>query len=177
VKGRVTLLMLAAVVALACGDSAVPALPPDPRSVQPVPPPPSEQLEEATILVPGRRDLLQKLSGARTQWRGAAPHEYRLTVAKECFCDRGTPFQSHVRGIVVVSGTGGVRSRGIGVEPALRTVESLFTETERLIRSNADEVTVVFAPRLGYPARISVDRWRNAVDDEWTWATVLTSLD
>src|SRR4051812_11019842 len=99
-----TLLMVAVVVALGGGDSRMPAPPPGPRTVQPVPPPPLEQLEEATILVPARRDLLHKLSGARTLWRGSAPHEYRLTVAKECFCDRGTPFQSRVRGTVVLSG-------------------------------------------------------------------------
>jgi hypothetical protein len=121
--------------------------------------------------------MLQALDGARTLWRAAAPHEYRLVVSKDCYCDRGTPFESRVRGAAVVSGTGGVRSWGIAVEPELRTVESLFTDAERLIRSEADEVAVVFDPGLGYPSRISVDRWRHAIDDEWEWTAVLTPLE
>jgi hypothetical protein len=76
----------------------------------------------------------------------------------------------------VVFGTGGQRAGGI-VEPELRTVESLFTEAERLIRSDAEEVTVVFDRTLGFPTRISVDRWRNAVDDEWAWTAVLTLVE
>ena len=76
----------------------------------------------------------------------------------------------------MVSGTGGERARGI-VEPELRTVESPFTEAERLIRSDADAVTLAFDRRLGFPARISVDRWRGAVDDEWTWTAALTQVD
>ena len=120
--------------------------------------------------------MLRQLDEARDRWRRTAPQEYRLTVSKSCECDIGTPFQSHIRGTAVVSSNGGLRTGGI-VEPKLRSVESLFMEAERLIRSDADEVTLVFDPRFGFPARISVDQWRNAVDDEWGWTAVVTLVD
>ena len=172
----ITLLGLVAALTLGCGDTSVPPPPSDPQSVRPVPPPAPEQLEPATSLPQARHGMLRELDEARRLWRRTAPHEYRLTVSKECSCDRGTPFKAHIRGTVVVSGTGGERAGGI-VEPELRTVESLFTEAERLIRSDAEAVTLVFDRRLGFPARISVDRWRSAVDDEWTWTAALTLVD
>ena len=35
------------------------------------------------------------------------------------------------------------------LQPALRTVEMLFSEADRFIRSSADQVTVIFDQRLG----------------------------
>jgi len=186
---RLRAVLTVVVLAVACGPADVPNLPPDPRSVQPVPlsaqrpvqravPPPRRwKLEPLQTLTPERTDLLQALNAARSAWRATAPNEYRLVVSKKCFCDAGVPFESRVRSKVVVFGAGGVRSWGQPVEPELRKVEMLFAEADRLIRSDAEGVTVRFAPRLGYPARISVDRWRDGQDDEWTWIAVLTVLE
>jgi hypothetical protein len=67
-----------------------------------------------------------------------------LVVSQECFCDAGTPFESTVERREVIAASGGVRSYGRAVEPELRTVEMLFAEAERLIRSNAEGVQVIF---------------------------------
>ena len=175
---RVTLIGLAAVVALGCGNVDPPPLPREAR-VQSVPAsnPPGNprELEQATVLAPIRQALLEELNRARTLWDDAAPREYQLTVSQACFCDAGTPFKSRVRGTHVVSGTGGLRSAGRRVEPELRTVDALFDEAERLIRSNAEGVAVRFDSDFGYPALIEVDRWRDAFDDEWTWSVEMSA--
>jgi hypothetical protein len=134
------------------------------------------QFEAADTLAPARRALLQQLSDARKTWRGATPHEYRLVASLECFCAPVT-FESQVRDGVVVSGRGGVRGQRMRVVPELRTVESLFAEAERVIRGNLDLVTVVFDSRLAYPSHISVDRSRDASDDEWEWTAVVTPVE
>ena len=50
------------------------------------------------------------------------------------------------------------------------------TEAERAAESQAEEVTVSFDPRFHYPARIDIDRWRGAIDDELAWVAELTVL-
>jgi hypothetical protein len=98
-----------------------------------------------------------------------------LVVSRECYCDRGTPFESEVEGGRVTAAVGGVRSFGLAMNPELRTVEMLFAEAERLLRSNAEEVQIVFDGRRGYPSVIAVDRWRDSADDEWTWRATLSA--
>jgi hypothetical protein len=100
-----------------------------------------------------------------------------LVVSRECFCDAATSFESLVEGVEVIAASGGVRSFGRAVEPDLRTVERLFAEAERLIRSNAEDVQVVFDDQRGYPSVIAVDRWRDGFDDEWTWRARLSVVD
>jgi hypothetical protein len=78
---------------------------------------------------------------------------------------------------VVVSKAGGVRSWGRAVEPSLRTVDMLFSQADRVIRSNAEEVAVEFNDRLGYPTRIRVDYRGDMEDDERTWVAVIKVLD
>jgi hypothetical protein len=143
---------------------------------KPAPPPAPEQIEPARALKPEREDLLRALESARRRWKASSPRTYRLVVSRECFCDAGTPFESKVESGRVIAASGGVRSFGRAVDPELRTVEMLFSEADRLIRSNAEDVQVVFDDRHGYPSAIEVDRWRDTIDDEWTWRAKLSVI-
>ena len=124
-----------------------------------------------------RHGLLLALERSRLRWHAAAPRRYRLVVSRDCHCDAGTPFDSEVeRGRVVAAG-GGVRTFGRAVEPELRSAEMLFAEADRLIRSDAESVQVVFDIWFGYPSVIAVDRWRDGIDDEWTWRAELSIVE
>jgi len=162
-----------------CEQPALPQLPPDPRLARPAPPPPPEQIEPQPVhtLTPERQGQLRLLEIARRRWQDTSLRHYRLVVSRECFCDAGTPFESEVEGGRVITAVGGFRSRGVALTPELRTVEMLFAEAERLIRSNAEDVRVVFDDQRGYPSMMAVDRWRNAADDEWTWRATLSVVE
>ena len=120
--------------------------------------------------------MLSAIEGARQRWLANSPRAYRLVVSQECFCDAGTPFESLVERGNIIAATGGVRSFEKAVEPELRTVEALFAEAERLIRSNVDDVGVTFDDQFGYPSSIDVDQWRGPLDDEWTWRAKLSAV-
>ena len=167
------------VLTVGCEQPALPQLPPDPRVAKSAPPSPPEQIEPQPVLTltPERQRQLRLLDGARRRWQGTSPRHYRLVVSRECFCDAGTPFESEVVRGRVTTAAGGVRRSGLMLTPELRTVEMLFTEAERLLRSNAEDVQVVFDDQWAFPSAIAVDRWRGASDDEWTWRAALTVVE
>ena len=163
------------VLTVGCEQPALLQLPPDPRLAKPAPPPPPEQFDPvpARTLTPERQNLLRSLERARRLWQGTAPRTYRLVVSRECYCHRATPLESTVERGAVVAAAGGMRDFGLALTPELRTVDMLFAEAQRLLRSNADDVQVLFDEQRGYPSVIAIDRWRDGADDEWTWrATV-----
>jgi hypothetical protein len=165
----------AVIVCLAgCGfESSTPQLPPGPFE----PAPPTHYRARDLRHQPSDRTKLRaQLEAAHTYWNIERPMTYELTVTLQCFCDRGVPSISRVTGVTVVRGTGGHRSDSRSVGPSLRTVESLFSEARRAIYSDADEVAVEFDPRFSYPTRITIDQWRDSVDDEVEWIAQLRVL-
>ncbi len=94
---------------------------------------------------------------------------YRYTLDVDCFCPGGR-FDVVVRnGEVVQShrvGSGGFG--GSGVPPGGLTIDGLFTVVSQARGSSppADNVTVSYDERYGYPQRISIDQFVDAVDDE-----------
>ncbi len=94
---------------------------------------------------------------------------YRYTLEVDCFCPWGR-FDVVVRnGEVVQSrrvGSGGFG--GSGVPPGGLTIDGLFTVVSQARGSSppADNVTVSYDERYGYPQRISIDQFVDAVDDE-----------
>ena len=173
---RLTAFFAVLALTAGCGEAGLPDLP-NPHEAKP--PRAARVLEPigpAPALTVERLDMLSAVEGARQRWLANSPRAYRLVVSQECFCDAGTPFESRVEGGNVIAATGGVRSFEKPVKPELRTVEALFAEAERLIRSNVDDVSVAFDDRFGYPSSIVVDQWREALDDEWTWRVKLTAV-
>jgi hypothetical protein len=110
-------------------------------------------------------------AGPRDAWHAAGIDSYTVTVDRMCFCPEVGPLTVTVAGDEVVS----VRRRGEEIaldDPALEswplTVEDLFDEVDDAERT-ADDVVVSYDTELGYPTRIAIDRWKNAVDDEVTF--------
>lgn len=171
--------MFTALVVLTIGCAqALPEAPVDawlPKAVQSLPD--LEPFGAAPTLSAERRELLKALSSARRRWQTMAPPAYRLAVSRRCFCEAGTPFESTVRRGVVVLASGGLRTEARAVEPEIRTVERLFAEAERLVRSNVDDVKVSFDPQYGYPSIMDVDWYEDVTDDEWTWRAKLSVIE
>ena len=173
------LLAMATVAALCfgCGRSELPPIAGEsPRVVTPPGNPRNLRLVPIQNLSPQRRAMLVALEAARVRWRTATPGAYRLVVSQRCFCRPPTPVESEIRNGILESTAGGEWGSGRPVEPSLRTVDMLFAEADRVIHSDADEVSVEFDSRMGYPRRIEIDPWKNSADDEWTWFAELTVL-
>ena len=75
--------------------------------------------------------------------------------------------EGRVTSAVVVDST--TAGKGGVVEPAggWPTVDSVFARVAGA-RISSDSVDISYDPRFHFPNRAFVDRWRNAVDDEWT---------
>lgn len=170
-----TLAVTGVVVSLAgCGfELSTPPLPPEPfeqkTSTQ-------SQLRDRRHQPSARTALLGQLDAAQAYWSVEGPMTYELTVSLRCFCDPGVPYISRVAGVTVERSTGGHWRDGRSWGPPLRTVELLFSEARRAAYSDADDVKVEFDPRLRYPARISIDEWRESFDDEVEWVARFISI-
>ena len=81
----------------------------------------------------------------------------------------GRQFVSLVRGIEVVRSSGGYWPNGRDLAPRMRTVEGLFLEAWAIVSVPADEVSITFDERFGYPKELVADRIKSAIDDEIGW--------
>lgn len=145
-------------------------LPPPPN---PWEPPPAARARQRPS---DRRELLANLYEHRQLWQKERPRAYQLTVSRACFCQDGAPWVSHIEGANIASSSGGYLPDGNSIGPPLRTVEQLFREAERSIRSDADDVRIEFDPTLAYPARIAIDYLRDSKDDEIAWTADLIAV-
>ena len=111
------------------------------------------------------------------EWQNKSVTHYRFTVVMGCFC----PFAGAEVTYEVIDGVSMLDSiympdkRESDIELIVdmyaqyTTVEAVFSYLERAI-TTADEVTVEYDPTYGYPARISIDWIKLAVDDEQSLA-------
>jgi hypothetical protein len=111
------------------------------------------------------------------EWQNNSITHYRFTVVEECFC----PFAGAEVTYEVIDNTSMLDSifmpdmreadaemiRNMYAE--YTSVEAVFSYLERAVAS-ADEVRVEYDPTYGYPARISIDWIKQAVDDEQSLA-------
>lgn len=116
-------------------------------------------------------DRRSELERRRQQWerQGIDSYEYELNIA--CFCPYFGPVQITVRADTVAA-------LAFDPPPDLpppteaqsafydRTVDDLFDVIERAFRQGADDLEVEYHDALGYPTRISIDYYENALDDE-----------
>lgn len=110
----------------------------------------------------------------KTKWEDAKITHYRYNLDISCFCafrddmpltievENGAPVS-----IVTQNGTV-VDASHIHYDLYLphSTIDSSFLNLEADLAGEADEVIVTYDPSYGYPASISVDRIKAAVDDE-----------
>ena len=142
-----------------------------------LPPAPWERPVEVPHRVPADRTrLTAELKRQHARWHALRPFRYQLKVTKLSFGDNGAPWLSQIEGRAVIGSSGGHFFDGRNVEPPLRTVEQLFFEAERAVKSDDEEVAVEFDERLGYPKRILIDAWRGSADDEVEFSAELKAL-
>jgi hypothetical protein len=121
----------------------------------------------------GKLTYRQKLN----EWQNQSIAHYRFTVVVTCFC----PFAGSEVTYEVINGVSALESIYIpeNREPDVElikdmyakytTVEAVFSYLEQAI-GTADEVRVEYDPTYAYPARISIDWIKLAVDDEQSLA-------
>lgn len=109
------------------------------------------------------------------KWREANISHYRLEFRIVCYCPfRGRmPLQAEVLNGRIVS------LQDVRGEPITRndahfdyfsrhaTVDGLFSVLQDQLKRKADRIEVKYHPVYGFPARIHVDRIKEAVDDEF----------
>ena len=121
-------------------------------------------------LGPGMSVRAEEVSSAdvaaqRAVWESAGVANYVITYRTVCFCPVVNDMEVVVRDGVLVSASNG----GVAVATDrfdVYDVDRLFDLIEAEIASGSDLVDVTFAPDLGYPLTIDLDRSLMAVDEE-----------
>lgn len=126
----------------------------------------------ACSLITGPSDG-EQLADARARWDRAGPDNYDYDVRWDCFCGGlvGRWLEVSVRGNVVIRAT--YADTGLDVEPQyfpqVPTVAGLFDQVATIIAEDPDHLEVEYDAERGQPVMLSVDRIRNAVDDEYSF--------
>lgn len=112
-----------------------------------------------------------ELDKNREKWESLGVKHYRFELTISCFC----PFMDVIPVTVEVKDGKIVSITDVSGQPLREefretfgeaaTVEGLFAIAEENL-SNADQVEVTYDAKYGFPASISVDRIKMAVDDE-----------
>jgi hypothetical protein len=109
--------------------------------------------------IPG---LTEVDAAAYERWQTSGPSDYRFTVDVQCFCPVGKPVVVTVRDGQVTSVQPEPPEYWSKVVVPVPDLFQLVADT----RATADVVDVSYDRALGYPTIISVDRIKQAVDDE-----------
>lgn len=128
----------------------------------------------ALAVVPGcslvKEPLQQDLNRARAKWEqsGVKNYEYHLRV--NCFCPPNVTFP------VIMKVANGVNvSAEYAQEPKeitndyfkpYDTIDKMFGVIQKAIDDKVGSLIVEYDPTYGYPRSITIDRIRDAVDDE-----------
>jgi len=118
----------------------------------------------------GRGDMFSPIqfAHARGRWEAHEPVAYRFRISRSCECTGTEAVIVEVRNGVVQSrryaANGAlVPAEGPGLYPS---IDGIFDLIEQFRREGVDQIAVRYDDELGYPRSISVDRYREAVDDE-----------
>lgn len=115
----------------------------------------------------------QQLRTHRQLWDEQKITEYRYTFKVGCLCppEVVAPVIAHVRDGQPVSLTYRESSDAVNSTFLANydTMDKLFGVIESAINSRAYMIRVTYDPELGYPAKISIDYEKRAVDDEISW--------
>jgi uncharacterized protein DUF6174 len=110
-----------------------------------------------------RASQRRALNKNRTLWAQQHVRDYRFRLRVRCFCPEAR------RAVIVTVRDGRPRGAG-GFQKRLDTVPELFSAIRRALDdSRAGEVAVRYDRRRGFPRTASIDRIRNAIDDEIGW--------
>jgi hypothetical protein len=106
-----------------------------------------------------RRELRRN----RSLWASQHLRDYRFRLRVRCFC----PSRGHA---VIVTVRNGRAHGASGFQKQLDTVPEMFAMIRTALDDpRAGEVTVRYDRRRGFPRTASIDRIKNAIDDEVGW--------
>jgi hypothetical protein len=108
------------------------------------------------------------------KWQNADVSHYRFDLSLGCFCAFRSmmPLTIEVKNgeVVAISDASGIPlsldDPNYEFFEQYLTIDRLFTALEADLGGEADEVTVTYEPLYGFPVDISIDRIKEAVDDE-----------
>jgi len=105
---------------------------------------------------------------AREKWSAYQDGDYSFTVTRSCFCaNAGTYWVQVVDGdITIVQRVQDHEYLPEEQFEGIPTVDDLFNLIDRALRESADDVQYAFDPDAGYPSSITIDWYRQAIDDE-----------
>jgi peptide-methionine (R)-S-oxide reductase len=110
------------------------------------------------------------LEKRRQAWQALGISDYTYDFVRTCFC--GGPAARTLRIVVRANQIVSVTDVQTGSPPQFMpagwagTIDELFGELRREIDRDADKMELSFDPTFHFPARATIDRIRNAVDDE-----------
>lgn len=110
----------------------------------------------------------------KTKWENAKIAHYRYNLSISCFCafmdDMPLSIEVENGALISITTKNGtiVDSSSAFYEMYLpySTIDRIFLNLEADLAGKADEVAVTYDPAYGYPTSISIDRIKEAVDDE-----------
>jgi hypothetical protein len=108
------------------------------------------------------------------KWQNSGVTHYRFSLFVGCFCAfrDDMPLSIEVQNGEVVSMTYADGTPIPADDPQLEflsryaTIDRLFSELKADLDGAADEVTVTYHATYGFPEQISIDRIKDAIDDE-----------
>lgn len=116
----------------------------------------------------GPTEQLAALNRARDRWAEQNIPAYAFTIRRACFCAGPLNIEVQVNQTVV---TRTDLDTGLPVDPQFAglapDIPGLFQMIETEIRRPPAALEAVYHPGLGYPTSFSVDRIRDAIDDEF----------
>lgn len=106
---------------------------------------------------------------ALERWSSGQHTAYTFTWQEGCFCEEQVtnPIRIAVRDNAIATATYAADGTAVPeyVRTRLRTIDGVFDWIDDLVDS-ADELAVTYHSELGYPTSVTVDRYKNAADDE-----------
>jgi hypothetical protein len=108
----------------------------------------------------------------KEKWQDAGISHYRYNLFVGCFCvfSEDMPLVVEVKDGEVVSmeyqSGNEIDASSLELFEKYATIDRIFAELETNIYGKADEVTVKYDPTYGFPAEVSVDFIKEAIDDE-----------
>jgi len=115
-----------------------------------------------------------ELERNQQKWQDSGISHYRFSLFIGCFCvfSQDMPLNIEVQDGKVVSME---YQSGKAIEEGHRelfrryeTIDQIFSELEKDINGEADDVVVAYESKYGYPAQVNIDFVKNATDDEVT---------
>ncbi len=113
----------------------------------------------------------RELSAAQARWRNSQVSHYRYNLSVVCFCGftQRMPLTVEVAGglmrsMVFSDGTP-VSADQLQWFSRYSTIDALFDFTEETLRT-ADKINVEYDSTYGFPTKVQIDFYTDAVDDE-----------